>query len=116
MGHIQVFDFAVAVPVQIAVVGEHEPGGKIRRILPRVTQDAAVAGFDVQASMAQARDLHPTALSYSVQRASAKTSQALISPCGSSRSGSVPEITPFLHHDSRFRVGCSQHYGRVFAT
>jgi len=44
--------------VDVAVVGEDEPGGEVRRASPRVAEDGAGGGLDVQAGMAGAGDLH----------------------------------------------------------
>jgi hypothetical protein len=59
--HVQEVDLTVPVPVQAAVVGEDEPRAEVRRVLPRVTQDRPAGSLDMQASMAQTRDLHLTA-------------------------------------------------------
>ncbi len=59
--HVQEVDLAVPVPIQAAVVGEDEPRAEVGRVLPRVTQDRPAGSLDMQASMAQTRDLHLTA-------------------------------------------------------
>src|ERR1700739_726187 len=56
--HVQVARIAETVPVQVAVVGEHEPRLEIRRVHPWVAQDRPVAGLDMQPSMTQVCDSH----------------------------------------------------------
>jgi hypothetical protein len=58
MRDVQVVDVAEGVPVQRAVVGEREPRCEVRRVDPRVAQDASGPGVDPETGVPDARDLH----------------------------------------------------------
>ncbi len=58
MGHVQVVAVTEALPVQLGVVREREPGGEIGRVDPRITQDAAGRGVDPQARVPGTGDAH----------------------------------------------------------
>ena len=58
MRDVQVVTVAEGVPVQRAVVREREPRGEVRRVDPRVAQDASGLGVDPETGVPDARDLH----------------------------------------------------------
>ncbi len=55
---VQVVDIAEGVPIQLAVVGEREPRGEVRRVDPGVAQDASGPGVYPKTGVPDARDLH----------------------------------------------------------
>ena len=58
MRHIEVVAVTQGGPVQAAVVGEDEPGGEVRRVDPRVAQNASRCGVDPETGVSDAGDLH----------------------------------------------------------
>ena len=58
VGDVEVVAVAEGVPVQRAVVREREPRREIRRVHPRVAQDASGLGVDPETCMPDAGDLH----------------------------------------------------------
>src|SRR5581483_10496122 len=55
---VQVVAVAERIPVQRAVVRKRKPGGEVRRVHPRVAQDAAGPRVDAEAGVSDAGDLH----------------------------------------------------------
>ena len=55
---VQVVAVAEGVPVQLAVVREREPRREVRRVDPRVAQDASGLGVDPETGVPDAGDLH----------------------------------------------------------
>ncbi|BDH55213.1 hypothetical protein MTP03_01520 [Tsukamurella sp. PLM1] len=58
VGDVEVVDVAERLPVQLGVVREREPRREVGRIDPRIAQDGACGGGDVETRVPDAGDLH----------------------------------------------------------